>query len=113
MQVDDTQFPLVFLREHEQEHTSQQTQDQLEALLNRGQRFVLLTERLGGEDRNQEESHEDRKQRALFFKHNKQRLKDLCAGMVRDYARTSHSGGSPFSATYLGASAGTTFCLCL
>lgn len=54
MQVDDTQFPLVFLREHEQEHTSQQTQDQLEALLNRGQRFVLLTERLGGEDRNQE-----------------------------------------------------------
>ncbi len=82
MQVDDTQFPLVFLREHEQEHTSQQTQDQLEALLNRGQRFVLLTERLGGEDRNQEESHEDRKQRALFFKRNKQRLKDLCAGMV-------------------------------
>ncbi len=82
MQVDDTQFPLVFLREQDQLQTPQQAQHQLEALLNRGQRFVLLTERLGGEDHNHEESHEDRKQRALFFKHNKQRLKDLCAGMV-------------------------------
>ncbi|MBY6346403.1 hypothetical protein E5C31_10560 [Providencia rettgeri] len=82
MQVDDSQFPLVFLREHDQTQTPQQTQAQLEALLNRGQRFVLLTERLGGEDQAQAESHEERKQRALFFKQNKQRLKDLCAGMV-------------------------------
>ncbi|WP_321291239.1 hypothetical protein [Alcaligenes phenolicus] len=82
MQVDDTQFPLVFLREHSSQQTPQQAQDQLEALLNRGQRFVLLTDRLGGGDHAHEESHEDRKQRALFFKQNKQRLKDLCAGMV-------------------------------
>lgn len=82
MHMDDTQFPLVFLREHDQQQTPQQAQDQLEALLDRGQRFVLLTERLGGAAGKQEESHEDRKQRALFFKQNKQRLKDLCAGMV-------------------------------
>ncbi|AYN20699.1 hypothetical protein [Alcaligenes aquatilis] len=82
MHVDDTQFPLVFLREHSPQQTPQQAQDQLEALLNRGQRFVLLTDRMGGEDPAHEESHEDRKQRALFFKQNKPRLKELCAGMV-------------------------------
>ncbi|MDV2115150.1 hypothetical protein [Alcaligenes faecalis] len=82
MQVDDTQFPFVFLREHSPQQTAQQTQDQLEALLNRGQRFVLLTDRMGSENHVHEESHEDRKQRALFFKQNKLRLKELCAGMV-------------------------------
>jgi hypothetical protein len=82
MPLDDTQFPWVFLREHSTPQTPQQAQDQLEALLSRGQRFVLLTDRLGGEKHAHEESHEDRKQRALFFKQNKQRLKDLCAGMV-------------------------------
>jgi hypothetical protein len=90
MQLDDTQFPLVFLREHSTPQTPQQAQDQLEALLSRGQRFVLLTDRLGGEKHAHEESHEDRKQRALFFKQNKQRLKDLCAAKVAS-GRTSPS----------------------
>lgn len=113
MQLDDTQFPLVFLREHSTPQTPQQAQDQLEALLSRGQRFVLLTDRLSGEKHAHEESHEDRKQRALFFKQNKQRLKDLCAGMVViDLQGAGHSRCSTSGATDLGPGAGPAIQFC-
>lgn len=82
MQLDATRFPLVFLREHDQDHSHQAAEAEFAALLDRGERFVLLTDHLPGDDHGHDESHEDRKQRALFFKRNKQRLKDLCAGLV-------------------------------
>ncbi len=82
MQLDATRFPLVFLREHDQEHSHHEVEAELAALLNRGERFVLLTDHLPGDDHGHDESHDERKQRALFFKENKQRLKDVCAGLV-------------------------------
>ncbi|MET4575025.1 hypothetical protein [Ottowia thiooxydans] len=82
MQLDTTRFPLVFLREHDHEQSHDEAEAQIAALLDRGERFVLLTDHLPGDDHRHNDSHEDRKQRALFFKRNKQRLKDLCAGLV-------------------------------
>lgn len=82
MRLDATRFPLVFLREHDEDHSHQEAEVEFAALLDRGERFVLLTDHLPGDDHGHDESHEDRKQRALFFKRNKQRLKDLCAGLV-------------------------------
>jgi hypothetical protein len=49
-------------------------------LLDRGERFVLLTDHLHGD--HAEESHEERKERALFFKRNKDRMKQRCQGIV-------------------------------
>lgn len=82
MQLDATQFPLVFLREHDEHLSHQAAEAAFAALLDRGERFVLLTDHLPGDHHRHDESHDDRKQRALFFKRNKQRLKDLCAGLV-------------------------------
>lgn len=82
MQLDATRFPLVFLRGHDQDHSHREAEVEFAALLDRGERFVLLTDHLPGDGHGHDESHEDRKQRALFFKRNKQRLKDLCAGLV-------------------------------
>ncbi|WP_428147689.1 hypothetical protein [Delftia acidovorans] len=41
---------------------------------------MLLTDHLPGD--HPEESHEERKQRALFFKRNRERMRQLCRGMV-------------------------------
>jgi len=82
MKLDATRFPLVFLREHDQPHAAHEAEAQFDALLDRGERFVLLTHHMPGDDHAHDESHEDRKQRALFFKRNKQRLEQLCAGLV-------------------------------
>lgn len=81
MQLDTTRFPLVFMREAEQPPSAVGTPEQaLEALLDRGERFVLLTDHLPGD--HAEEGHEERKQRALFFKRHKARMRALCPGMV-------------------------------
>ncbi|WP_219213680.1 hypothetical protein [Variovorax boronicumulans] len=81
MRLDTTRFPLVFMREAEQQPSAVGTPEQaLEALLDRGERFVLLTDHLPGD--HADESHEDRKQRALFFKRHKAWLRALCQGMV-------------------------------
>lgn len=82
MRLDAMKFPLVFLRAHDQAHAAHEAEVQFDALLDRGERFVLLTDHLPGDDDGHDESHEDRKQRALFFKRNKQRLRQLCGGLV-------------------------------
>ena len=83
MKFDTSRFPLVFLMEPEQAQTAEPMETveaQLTALLDRGERFVLLTDHLPGD--HAEESHEERKERALFFKRNKDRMKQLCGGIV-------------------------------
>jgi len=84
MPIDSTQFPLVFLRLDEgadgSSTTSRSTEDQLDSVLGREQRFVLIAARAPGGD--QDGSPEERKQRALFFKRNRERLRRLCAGAV-------------------------------
>lgn len=80
MQLDTTRFPLVFMREAEQQPSAGTPEQGLEALLDRGERFVWLTDHLPGD--HADESHEDRKERALFFKRHKARMRALCQGMV-------------------------------
>ncbi|WP_431257337.1 hypothetical protein ACQ86G_22185 [Roseateles chitinivorans] len=81
MRFDTSRFPLVFLMENTQAAGPTETVEaQLIALLDRGERFVLLTDHLPGD--HAEESHEERKERALFFKRNKDRMKRLCGGLV-------------------------------
>lgn len=82
MRLDTTHFPLVYLREPAPQaaHTDASAEDELQSLLDQGLHFVLLTDHLPGD--HPEESHEERKQRALFFKRNRERMRALCRGMV-------------------------------
>lgn len=88
MPVDATQFPLVYLTAPQPDSSPGEAEAAFEALLDRGERFVVVTERPPGEEHEHERElahetpHEARKQRALFFKRNKARMKVLCAGMV-------------------------------
>ncbi len=67
MLIDTSRFPLVYLREHaaQEARTNENAsaEGQLESLLDQGRQFVLLTDHLPGD--HPEESHEERKQRAL------------------------------------------------
>lgn len=82
MRLDTTHFPLVYLREPAAQAapTGPSAEDQLQSLLDQGLHFVLLTDHLPGD--HPDESHEERKQRALFFKRNRERMRALCRGMV-------------------------------
>ncbi|WP_353176940.1 hypothetical protein [Delftia acidovorans] len=87
MLIDTSRFPLVYLREPEAQAPADagngndaSAEVQIESLLDQGRHFVLLTDHLPGD--HPEESHEERKQRALFFKRNRERMRQLCRGMV-------------------------------
>lgn len=84
MPIDQSRFPLVFLRS-ELDAEAASTHDhsaeaQLEAVLDRQERFVLITDHSPGDE--QGDSVEERRQRALFFKRNKGRLRRFCAGAI-------------------------------
>jgi len=87
MLIDTSRFPLVYLREPEAQAPADagngndaSAEARIESLLDQGRHFVLLTDHLPGD--HPEESHEERKQRALFFKRNRERMRQLCRGMV-------------------------------
>lgn len=86
MLIDTSRFPLVYLREpptqpaHADTANDASPEGQIESLLDRGLPFVLLTDHLPGS--HPEESHAERRQRALFFKRNRERMRQLCRGMV-------------------------------
>lgn len=85
MLLDTEKFPLVFLREDDPGYHAGTLEAQLLGLLERGERFVLLTDHLPGDDQEHDhppESHEERKGRTMFFKRNKDRLRQLCTGAV-------------------------------
>ncbi len=70
MLIDTSRFPLVYLREPEAQAPADagsgndaSAEARIESLLDQGQHFVLLTDHLPGD--HPEESHEERKQRAL------------------------------------------------
>jgi hypothetical protein len=84
MLLDDSRFPLVFLRAHEEESSSVDEvidrNGQLESLLDKQTRFVLIADHSTHD--HDDESPEERKAKALFFKRIKDRMKKYCLGLV-------------------------------
>lgn len=85
MRLDTTAFPIVWMFEGT---PHRDWESQLDALLARGERFVLITRQDDGDHDNhaegQDEGHdaEDKKRRALWLKRNRALLKRWCAGGV-------------------------------
>ncbi len=78
MLIDQIRFPLVFMRAHV--HSDLPASTQLNVLLGRNARFILITDHFPGDEHG--ETPEERKDRALFFKRNKDRLRKLCARSI-------------------------------
>lgn len=78
MLIDDALSPLVFLRSHGQSPLS--VEEQFQQLLGKGQPFVLVTDH--AQDDHPDETPEERKEKALFFKRVKERMRVLCRGMI-------------------------------
>jgi len=78
MLLDDSRFPLVFLRS--QSESSASINQQFEDLLAKKQPFVLITDH--AHDDHEEETQEERKEKALFFKQIKDRMRSFCRGMI-------------------------------
>ena len=78
MQIDRSQFPLIFLRDTDGPEAS--TEVEFAALLAEGRSFVLIAKRHDQDEAN--EPQDARKSRALFLKRNKARLRALCAAAI-------------------------------
>jgi len=78
MYLDQAHFPIVFLREEGPSDTP--LPNQFVELLANGKKFVLITHHRPGGDH--DETHEERKERALFFKQIKNQLRELCRGII-------------------------------
>lgn len=84
MLLDDSRFPLVFLRAHEEESSSVdevlERNSQLEALLDKQKPFVLIADHSAHD--HDDETPEERKEKALFFKRIKNRMREYCLGLI-------------------------------
>ncbi|WP_407865095.1 hypothetical protein [Phyllobacterium phragmitis] len=78
MLLDNSRFPLVFAREQGDPGAS--ILDQLEALLDRQAPFVLITDH-SPEDHG-DETPEERREKALFFKKVRDRFRKYCRAMI-------------------------------
>ena len=78
MQIDRSQFPLVFL--HNNDGAAESTEAEFAALLAEGRRFVLISKHHDHGDAN--DAPDAKKSRALFLKRNKGRLRALCAAAI-------------------------------
>lgn len=84
MLLDDSRFPLVFLRTHDDETSSVdevlERNRQLEGLLDKQRPFVLIADH--SEHDHDNETPEQRKEKALFFKRIKGRMREYCLGLI-------------------------------
>ena len=84
MLLDDSRFPLVFLRAHEEVYSSvEEVLDrnrQIESLLEKQQHFVLIAD--PSDHDHDDETPEERRAKALFFKQIKAQMKQYCLGLV-------------------------------
>lgn len=78
MLIDDLRSPLVFLRSHGESPLS--VEEQFQQLLGKGQQFVLVADH--AQNDHPGETQEERKEKALFFKRIKDRMRVLCRGMI-------------------------------
>lgn len=79
MQIDKSEFPLVFLIDTDGPEVSAEAE--FAALLAEDRSFVLISRHHRHED-DANPSPEARKSRALFLKRNKGRLRELCAAAI-------------------------------
>lgn len=79
MLIDQSRDPIIFLRTSAAANDSIETQ--FEQLLQRPTPFVLITDH-HEHDHNHQDTPEERKQKALFFKRVRGRLRSLCLGMI-------------------------------
>lgn len=84
MLLDDSRFPLVFLRAHEAPSSpideQRERNERLERLLDRQTPFVLIADHSTHD--HDDETPEERKERALFFKRIKERMRRYCLGLI-------------------------------
>lgn len=78
MSIDDTRAPLIFLRAEREVDSS--VEAEFEALLAKEQPFVMIIHAF--EHNHDGEPPEERKQKALFFKRIRDRLRKLCLAMI-------------------------------
>lgn len=80
MQIDESAFPLVFLRPHDTPTDDFPAEARLEAIFDREERFALITTFTSVDDHDDSPAEERRK--ALFFKRNRDRFRRFCAGAI-------------------------------
>lgn len=78
MILDETRFPLVFMRAHEK--AGADINEHFERLLDKQIPFVLITDH--SPDDHADETPAERKEKALFFKRVKVRFRKYCRGMI-------------------------------
>lgn len=78
MHIDISQFPMVWMSSD----LPSNWQPVLDALLDREQRFVILTREIPGREGAREARKEERRSVALWFKKNRAQLKRQCAGSI-------------------------------
>lgn len=109
MLLDDSRFPLVFLRDHEDETSSidevNDRNNQLESLLDRQAPFVLIADHTHDHD---DETPEERKAKALFFKRIKDRMKKYCLGLVVIEGQSPMTGAARAAAAAVSKAIGFT-----
>lgn len=76
MHIDTRQFPLVWMSAS----GASNWEPELNKLLLRGERFVLLTSEIPARDKETDDT--SRKQLALWLKVNRDQLKHVCAGSI-------------------------------
>ncbi|WP_332687345.1 hypothetical protein [Devosia sp.] len=84
MQLDMTQFPIIWMRDHEDDEPEDvaATRDMLLDLLGKNERFVLVAGRMPSLSDLTEASPSEKKMRAQLFKTHRTKLTRLCAGMI-------------------------------
>lgn len=80
MQIDRSQFPLVFLRDTDV--PAESTEVEFAALLAEGRRFVLIAKHHEHDHDDANDAPDAKKSRALFLKRNKEGLRALCAAAI-------------------------------
>lgn len=78
MLIDESRAPLMFFRS--QGESDIPVEQQLQRLLDQGQPFVLVMDH--SPDDHHDETVEQRREKALFFKRVKDQMRSLCRGMI-------------------------------
>lgn len=84
MRLDAQEFPLIWMREHEtdQDHDHDDDLAVFAGLINRGEKFVILSDKIPTAGDFGDDDPADRKARARMFKEHRSQIVRLCCGMI-------------------------------